>query len=98
MYNLRKAYDSVNRTKLKNKLWAALDDSGLSNLIRLVTIMDSQLNYSILNEILEPEVGEIQGDPWSGILFIFFINDILNRIEQEFPGEHIQAFLDDIIS
>ncbi|MBI2271685.1 MAG: hypothetical protein HYU69_15185 [Bacteroidetes bacterium] len=90
LIDIRKAYDSIPREQLRNKIIA--QKLILSNLS-----IDNRMQYEIMDYTIHPTRGLSQGDPWSPILFNFYIGDTLLEMNTNNLGTYTQAFVDDII-
>lgn len=96
--DIRKAFDQVSRNKILEKVNLKLDNkSNDYQFIYNMLMIDNRLCYEIGSEIINPNMGLTQGDPWSTILFNFMLDDALN-IMNTIPESYTQAFADDTIS
>ena len=69
----------------------------MSQLVQMVLKIDKCLNYKMCGVNFAPLNRLVQGDPWSALLFVFYINDSMNLVSQSHEKAHIQVFIDDII-
>ena len=91
-FDFHKAYDSVPRDKLIQKL---TDLNTPSNIILLISNMLKDFKIDIEGETIPTFRGLIQGSVLSPILFNLFVNDLL--VEYETAKIESRAYADDII-
>ena len=94
--DIKKAYDSVNLEKLieiVNKLFKNKADNFIINsFIKIYQKLTSTINNTEIN----PDRGLPQGSALSPLFFSFYINNILNKLNEKYEI-HLQAYADDII-
>jgi hypothetical protein len=97
LLDVRKAYDSVVREKLKDIIRANFTVEQSNFILDLLDLQD-HIILDVLGEMIKPSVGLLQGSPLSPVLFNIYINDILRDLKRQFTEAHIQAFADDLIA
>ena len=97
LLDLEKAFDKVNRTKLKQEINNTIIDQEDKSLISLILESYQYINMSLLDSIIQPNTGIPQGSVYGPILFLIYINGIFTALTKKHPTVVIQAFVDDII-
>ncbi len=97
LLDTKKAFDSVDRQRLKVKIMDSSIKEEVKDLMIQMHHIDRALMYTIAEQAFQPTVGNLQGDPWSGILYVFYVNDAVMQTSSDNPSTFIQGFFDDII-
>ena len=94
LIDIKKAYDSVNRTALKNIILKYFGESGkiLTDFITIYDGLTTNINGKAINNIY----GLPQGSAISPTLFNLYINEALEKINQ-IDNLSAQAYADDLI-
>jgi len=97
--DFEKAFDKLNRNHLLQKL---INENVSYKIIAAIKAMYNVVKACVkykgnTSEFFASKVGIKQGDPSSSLMFLFFINDITNCINDELDGiitiEHIKLFM-----
>jgi hypothetical protein len=78
LIDIEKAYDSVNREKLREKIKAVFTGEQARFIINLVEIQD-QVTLEILGERVIPTKGLLQGSPIAPLLFNLYIDEAIEN-------------------
>ena len=96
LLDLSKAFDKVDRTKLRTVI-SNLSDNQLRQILLNTLSIYSQIQVEIDNEIINPTREIPQGSAYGPLLFTLYINNILTQTETKFKDITILAFIDDIM-
>ena len=97
LLDLEKAFDKINRQKLRQIISSTIEDISDRNLLNLILEGYEYINMSILETIIQPENGIPQGSVYGPTLFLIYINGLFTFISNKHPNTVTQAFVDDII-
>ena len=95
MIDLKKAYDSVNLVTLQNII---INRFGNEKALILINLLEAyrNLQISLYNNEINPEVGLPQGAPFSCVFFNIYIDQLLRDLDKHSHNTKTQAFADDI--
>ena len=96
LLDLSKAFDKVNREKLKTII-TQIPNQQLSQLLIYVLEIYQKIDIEIEGETIKATRGIPQGSAYGPLLFTLYINKILKDMEEKSNKITIQAFMDDII-
>ena len=96
LLDLTKAFDKINRDVLR-QIINSINNKNISIwLLHILNIYETII-YDIEGEKIYPTSGAPQGTVFGPILFLTYINPLLNIIQEKYPQQNIQAFMDDLI-
>lgn len=95
-----KAFDSVDRVLLKNKLVKNFNIRGslfslIDNILQMNTLFIT--DAKTLSKEIKQNIGLLQGDSLSPTLFILFIADIVQRLREGIPSLKVLLYADDLV-
>ena len=98
LIDLKKAFDLLDRNILINKIENDNNiDQFQKQLIKNIIQIYNSINVEILGQTINQTKGIPQGSVFGPLFFIYYINDVLNIIQDKYKNEiNIQAFIDDI--
>ena len=97
LLDLEKAFDKVDRSKLHHSINATIQQETDKTLLNLITDSYNYINTNLLDTIIQPNQGILQGSVYGPILFLIYINELFTYVTTKHPNIAIQAFVDDII-
>ena len=95
LIDIKKAFDTINRGKLKNMLIEDFNGDNLNLLLSFIDIYDS-LTIDIIDNQIFPTKGGPQGSSIVPIFFIYYLDKTLKNIILK-EGVKIQAYADDMV-
>ena len=95
LIDIKKAFDTINRGKLKNMLTEDFNGDNLNLLLSFINIYDS-LTIDIIDNQIFPTKGGPQGSSIVPIFFIYYLDKTLKNIILK-EGVKIQAYADDMV-
>ena len=97
LLDISKAFDKVDRKKLKEIIVIKLDDPHLNHLLQGVLEVYDEIKTEVQYELIKPTRGILQGSTYRLLLFTLYINDILTKMNTTTDKIKVQAFVDDLI-
>ncbi len=93
--DITKAFDTVDRHLLRKVInqKAKTTNAILANILNLYELINLQMD----DTIIQPSTGIPQGSVFGPLLFLLYINQVLEKVQSALPNINIQAFVDDII-
>lgn len=96
LLDLTKAFDKINREELR-KIIKSIKNKNISTWLEHILDIYEIIIYDIKGRKIYPTTGAPQGTVFGPILFLTYINPLLNIIQETYPQQDIQAFMDDLI-
>ena len=96
LIDIKKAFDSINRKKLKEMIQTDFKEKEQRLLIDFIDIYDN-ISLNILDEEINPTKGGPQGSSIVPLLFCYYINNAIKNCKLDIPFK-LQLYADDIIA